>query len=128
MRPFFLAACPVASPTRSSAESIRSGAGAGTAESAERSRRIPLVRSRIVRAAKLSSSVITRIAYDENESTLSIWFRETGRYVYAQVPHAIFDGLRDAPSAGRYFNECIKRRYPCRPDPERRKFRPRFND
>jgi hypothetical protein len=79
-----------------------------------------------VRAAKLSSSVIARIAYDEAESTLSIWFKETGRYVYSQVPQAIFDGLRKAPSAGRYFNECIKRRYPCRPDPERRKFRPRF--
>jgi hypothetical protein len=80
-----------------------------------------------VRAAKLSSSVIARIAYDDAESTLSIWFRETGRYVYSQVPQAIFDGLRNAPSAGRYFNECIKRRYPCRPDPERRKFRPRFS-
>ena len=75
-------------------------------------------------AARLSSSVIARIAYGEAESTLSIWFRETGRYVYSQVPPTIFEGLRKAPSAGRYFNECIKRRYPCRPDPERRKFRP----
>jgi hypothetical protein len=78
-----------------------------------------------MRAAKLSSSVIERIAYDEGESTLSIWFRETGRYLYSDVPDAIYDGLRKAPSAGRFFNECIKRRYPCRPDPERRKFRPR---
>jgi hypothetical protein len=77
-----------------------------------------------MRAAKLSSSVIERIAYDEGESTLSIWFRETGRYLYSDVPDAIYDGLRKAPSAGRFFNECIKRRYPCRPDPERRKFRP----
>ena len=80
-----------------------------------------------MRAAKLSSSVIARIAYDDEESTLSIWFRETGRYVYSEVPRAIFEGLRKAPSAGRYFNECIKRRYPCRPDPERRRFRPRFS-
>lgn len=80
-----------------------------------------------MRAAKLSSSVISRIAYDDEESTLSIWFRETGRYIYSEVPQAIYEGLRRAPSAGRYFNECIKRRYPCQPDPARRKFGPRYS-
>ena len=79
-----------------------------------------------MRAAKLSSSVISRIAYDEEEGALSIWFRETGRYIYSGVPKAIYDGLRSAPSAGRYFNQWIKRRYPCRPDPERRRFRAQF--
>ncbi|WP_225421429.1 KTSC domain-containing protein [Sphingomonas parva] len=81
-----------------------------------------------MRAARLSSSVIARVAYDETDRTLSIWFRETGRYIYSDVPSAIFEGIRRAPSAGRYFNDCIKRRFPCRPDPERRKFRPRFSD
>jgi hypothetical protein len=76
-------------------------------------------------AARLASSMIDRIAYDEAAATLSIWFRDTGRYVYAEVPRAIYEGLKRAPSAGRYFNQCIKRRFPCRPDPERRKFRPR---
>ena len=79
-----------------------------------------------MRAAKITSSVISRVAYDDDESTLSIWFRETGRYIYSEVPQAIYEGLCKAPSAGRFFNDCIKRRYPCRPDPERRKFRPRF--
>ena len=77
-----------------------------------------------MRAAALSSSLISRIAYDEEAKALSIWFRETGRYIYSNVPRAIYDGLKAAPSAGRYFNACIKRRFPCRPDPERRKFRP----
>jgi hypothetical protein len=77
-----------------------------------------------MRAARLSSSVIERIAYDEEARSLSLWFRQTGRYIYSDVPRAIYDGLREAPSAGRYFNACIKRRYPCRPDPERRRFRP----
>ncbi|HEY0111954.1 MAG TPA: KTSC domain-containing protein [Allosphingosinicella sp.] len=80
-----------------------------------------------MRAAKLSSSVISRIAYDDEEKALSIWFRETGRYIYSEVPSAIYEGLRKAPSAGRYFNACIKRRFPCRPDPERRRFRPQFS-
>lgn len=77
-----------------------------------------------MRAAKLDSSVIARIAYDEEGETLSIWFRATGCYVYYGVPRAIYDALRKAPSAGRYFNECIKRRYRCAFDPERRRFRP----
>lgn len=81
----------------------------------------------MMRAARLSSSVIDRIAYDEDEKALSIWFRETGRYIYSDVPTAIYEGLKKAPSAGRYFNACIKRRFPCRPDPERRKFRPRVS-
>ncbi len=77
-------------------------------------------------AARFSSSVISKVVYDEEARALSIWFHETGRYVYSDVPQAIYEGLRKAPSAGRYFNECIKRRFPCRPDPERRRFRPRF--
>ena len=77
-----------------------------------------------MRAAKLNSSMISRVAYDEESEALSIWFRETGRYVYYGVPRMIYDALRRAPSAGRYFNECIKRRYRCVPDPERRRFRP----
>jgi hypothetical protein len=76
-------------------------------------------------AARLSSSVIERIIYDEEESALFICFRETGRYLYSGVPRAIYEGLKKAPSPGRYFNECIKRRFPCRPDPQRRRFRPR---
>lgn len=80
-----------------------------------------------MRAARLSSSVIARVAYDEEEKALSIWFRETGRYIYSNVPQSVYDGLRKAPSAGRYFNDCIKRRFPCRPDPERRRFRPQFS-
>lgn len=74
-------------------------------------------------AARLSSSVIERILYDEEADALFICFRETGRYLYSGVPRAIYEGLKKAPSPGRYFNECIKRRFPCRPDPERRRFR-----
>lgn len=77
-----------------------------------------------MRAATLSSSVIARIAYDDDERALSIWLRETGRYIHSDVPTAVYEGLRKAPSAGRYYNECINRRFPCRPDPERRRFRP----
>lgn len=76
-------------------------------------------------ASRLRSSVIDKVAYDEEARRLVIWFRETGRYIYSDVPRAIYEGLKKAPSAGRYFNDCVKRRFPCRPDPERRRFRPR---
>jgi hypothetical protein len=77
-------------------------------------------------ATRLSSSAIERILYDEDARALSICFRETGRYIYSDVPRAVYEGLKTAPSPGRYFNECIKRRYPCRPDAKRRRFRPDF--
>ena len=77
-----------------------------------------------MRAANLNSSLISRVAYDDESEALSIWFRETGRYVYYGVPSAIYEALKKAPSAGRYFNEFIKRRYRCSFDPERRRFRP----
>ncbi len=76
-------------------------------------------------ATRLSSSVIERILYDEEKSALFDCFRETGRYLNSGVTRTVYEGLKKAPSPGRYFNECIKRRYPCRPDPERRRFRPR---
>jgi hypothetical protein len=79
-------------------------------------------------ASRLSSRVIERILYDEEASALLICFRETGRYLYSGVPRAVYEGLKKAPSPGRYFNECIKRRFPCRPDPERRRFRPGWED
>ena len=77
-----------------------------------------------MRAAKLNSSMISRVAYDDDAETLSIWFRDTGRYVYQGVPAALYEALKAAPSPGRCFNERIKGRYRCSFDPERRKFRP----
>jgi hypothetical protein len=79
-------------------------------------------------ATRLSSRAIERILYDEEESALFICFRETGRYLYSGVPRAVYEGLKKAPSPGRYFNECIKRRFPCRPDPDRRRFKPGLED
>lgn len=77
-----------------------------------------------MRAAKLSSSMIERICYDEEARSLEIRFRGSGRYFYFDVDEAVYEGLRDAESAGRYFNERIKGRHRCLPDPQRRRFRP----
>lgn len=77
-----------------------------------------------MRAARLASSMIERICYDEDDRSLSIWFRGSGRYIYYDVPDSLYEGLKAAPSPGRYFNDCIKGRYRCEFDPERRRFRP----
>jgi hypothetical protein len=73
-----------------------------------------------MRAARLRSSLIDRILFDDEAGTLAIWFKGSGKYIYSQVPAAIYDALRTATSAGAYFNRCIKGRFPCRPDPAKR--------
>ena len=70
------------------------------------------------------SSMIERVAFDEEAGTLHLWFRGAGKYVYYDVPAAVFDGLRRAPSAGSYFNTRIKDRFRCRRDPDRRRSGP----
>lgn len=71
-----------------------------------------------------SSSVIDRIAYDDATATLCISFRDTGKYLYFDVPAELFDGFRRARSAGAFFNEHIKDRFRCQRDPGRRRYGP----
>lgn len=77
-----------------------------------------------MRARSLDSSMIRRIVFDDEASTLLICFRSGLRYVYDGVPRAIYDALGRAGSVGRFFNERIKGRYACRPDPGQRRHRP----
>lgn len=70
------------------------------------------------------SSMIDRIGYDDDTDTLSISFRDTGRYFYYGVPAALFDAFCHAASAGTFFNARIKDRFPSVRDPERRRFGP----
>ena len=69
------------------------------------------------------SSMIDRIGYDD-AGTLSISFRDTGKYFYHGVPAALFEAFCHAASAGTFFNEHIKDRFRCVRDPERRRFGP----
>ena len=78
-----------------------------------------------MRARTLKSSLIQRIVFDDEAETLRVSFRSGFRYIYEGVPRAVYDALGKAASAGRYFNDHVKGRYACRPDPEgRRKYRP----
>lgn len=71
-----------------------------------------------------NSSMIERVTFDDEEHTLYISFRQTGKYLYYHVPAIIFDELCKAGSAGAFFNERIKGHFACRRAPERRRFGP----
>lgn len=70
------------------------------------------------------STMIDRVAYDDETAMLCISFRGTGAYHYFDVPAELFDGFRRAGSAGSFFNEHIKDRFRCERDPARRRFGP----
>jgi hypothetical protein len=77
-----------------------------------------------MRAAKLSTSLISRIVYDADSRQLKVWFRDGPLYCYFDVPEAVFDALKSADSPGRFYNARVKGAYRCSFDPERRRFRP----
>ena len=75
-----------------------------------------------MRARRLNSSLIDRIVFDEEAHTLLVTFRNARRYVYYDVPRAIYDALGKAQSAGRYFNEHVRGRFACAPADGRRRY------
>lgn len=78
-----------------------------------------------MRAHRFSrSSMIDRIAFDDDLGILSISFRDTGTYLYYDVPPETFEAFCQAASAGSFFNELIKDRFRYARDPERRRFGP----
>ena len=77
-----------------------------------------------MRARSLKSSMIRRVVFDDEAGTLLVCFRSGLRYIYEGVPRAIYDAIGKAASAGQFFNEQIKGRYACHPDPTQRRYRP----
>lgn len=70
------------------------------------------------------SAVIDWVGYEDDQATLWVSFRGTGKYVYYDVPAALFRALCDAESPGHFFNEHIRDHYRHRRDPARRRFGP----
>ena len=57
----------------------------------------------------VNSSAIARIEW--NEGTLTIWFHESGRYDYLNVPEDVYRAFLASRSKGSYYNDYIKDRY-----------------
>ena len=64
-----------------------------------------------VERAHLTSSMCRQAEYDDEKQELTIWFNSGMPYTYGGVPKRVFEGLRDAPSAGQYFHQNIKNVY-----------------
>lgn len=60
------------------------------------------------RHSDFSSSNIAEIAYDEGSETLEIRFHNGSVYQYFDVPEAMWDGLKNADSKGKYLAANIK--------------------
>jgi hypothetical protein len=63
--------------------------------------------------AVISSSAIAAVGYDDATRQMKIRFVAGHTYDFCGVPRSVFEGLLDAASKGRYYNEHIKDRYPC---------------
>src|SRR5262245_57657950 len=60
------------------------------------------------------SEVIALFAYDGDARLLMIQFKDGDFYEYRDVPRAVFDGFRSAPSKGAYFQVGIRERFAAR--------------
>jgi hypothetical protein len=60
------------------------------------------------RMPRVSSSMMTRLNYDDSTSELDITFIGGKTYRYFEVPPEIYEGLMDSESKGEYFNQNIK--------------------
>lgn len=62
----------------------------------------------------MPSSVIRSFSYDEAARRLRITFVNGDVYEYDDVPPAVVEEFRAAPSRGRFFGPHIRDRYPYR--------------
>ena len=77
-----------------------------------------LILSVAARAAEIEmtsveSSLLDKVGYDPETKTLVIQMNNSSdRYVYSDVPQAVYDNLMDAPSKGSFYVKKIKGQYP----------------
>lgn len=56
----------------------------------------------------IESSNLREVGYDPDSKTLAIIFNSGMKYHYHDVPQETFDELKEAESAGKYFNANIR--------------------
>lgn len=54
------------------------------------------------------SSTIVRFRYESATRVLTVEFKNGGRYNYYDVPDAIFERMKSAPSKGQFLAQTIK--------------------
>ena len=63
---------------------------------------------------EVDSSMLGNISYDDTTQKMSITFKHGSRYDYFDVEKAIYAGLRDATSKGKFFHRHVKQNYRCK--------------
>ena len=61
---------------------------------------------------RIQSSFVNRACYDNAASSLVLLLKST-YYQFCGVPQAVYTGLINSESKGKYFNRSIKGRYDC---------------
>ena len=71
-----------------------------------------------------TSSLIRRALYRPDERELDLLLSGGRRYVYSDVPAAVAQRFHEAESKGRFYNQEIRERFPCREvsQPPRRRY------
>ena len=60
----------------------------------------------------IQSSNLEAVGYDADNLVLEVEFKSGSVYQYEGVPISVYDALMVAPSAGRYFYDAIRDKYP----------------
>ena len=59
----------------------------------------------------MPSTVIDRLIYNADDSTLRIIYTSGAVYDYQQVPESVYNAMRSARSKGTFLNKEIKNKY-----------------
>lgn len=57
------------------------------------------------------SSNLSRFGYNKDTRVLTVEFKNGGRYNYFDVPDAVFEQMKAAPSKGQFLAKSIKSNY-----------------
>lgn len=60
---------------------------------------------------ELTSTALRSASYDPELQELDLRFTNGSLHTYENVPEAVFNGLRDAPSPGSYYHANIKDKF-----------------
>jgi hypothetical protein len=61
----------------------------------------------LVETLSVDSSAISEVAYYPNVERLFVLFKNGKEYEYLSVPAHVMNGLRDAPSKGKFLNKYV---------------------
>ena len=77
-----------------------------------------------MRACRPRSSLLDRVAFDDDTGELTVTLAGRRLYAYAAVPRELFGELCRAASPGRFYNQRIKGRFACREVSPRKRYVP----